>query len=198
VSEGNGDLPNGWAHASIEDLAHTATGGTPSRKREGYYGGSILWVKSGDLQDGYVSDIPESITEAGLKNSNAKIFSKGTVCIALYGATVGKLGILERDAATNQAVCGIFPFDGVEPRYIFYALRNERSNLIAQSKGGAQPNISNGIVRKVSLRIPPTTEQRRIVAKIEALQERSRRAREALSEVGPLLEQFRQSAFVAI
>ena len=197
MSDGNGALPDGWEVASVEEFARTATGGTPSRKRDEYYGGDIPWVKSGDLNDGIVTTVGESITEVGLKNSNAKIFPKGAVCIALYGATVGKLGILDIDATTNQAVCGIFAEDGVDPKYVFYALRNERANLIGQAQGGAQPNISNGIIKTTRLRIAPEAEQRRIVSKIESLQERSSRARRALSEVGPLLEQFRQSVLRA-
>jgi type I restriction enzyme S subunit len=191
------DLPLGWETASIESIAQTATGGTPSRKQSPYYGGSIPWVKSGDLNDGVIVETSETITTEGLANSNAKIFPKGAVCVALYGATVGKLGILEINAATNQAVCGVFPEGGIESKFVFYSLRNERENLISQAQGGAQPNISNGIVKETILRIPPLNEQRRIVAKIEALQERSRKAREALAEVGPLLEQFRQSLLAA-
>lgn len=197
MSDGNNSLPDGWIVASIDSFARTATGGTPSRKRKDYYGGDIPWVKSGDLKDSFVTSVHEMITQQGLHTSNAKIFPKGTVCVALYGATVGKLGILDIDAATNQAVCGIFPDDGIEPKYLFHALREKRNDLIAQAKGGAQPNISNGVVKQTKLRIAPLTEQHRIVAKIESLQGRSSRARAALAEVGPLLEQFRRSVLCA-
>lgn len=197
MSDNSSELPEGWSRAAVEDIAQTATGGTPSRKREQYYGGTIPWVKSGDLNDGLITGTSESITDQGLRDSNAKIFPRGAVCVALYGATVGKLGILDFDAATNQAVCGIFPEGGIESKFVFYSLRNERENLISQSQGGAQPNISNGIVKKTVLRVPPLAEQRRIVAKIEALQERSRKARKVLAEVGTQLEQFRQSLLAA-
>ena len=96
----------------LGDICRTASGGTPSRTNAGYYGGVIPWVKSGELPDGIVSSIEETITEVGLKNSSAKVFPKGTVLLALYGATVGKVGILPCDAATNQAVCAIFPPPG--------------------------------------------------------------------------------------
>lgn len=197
MSENSSKLPEGWSTAAVEDIAQTATGGTPSRKREQYYGGTIPWVKSGDLNDGLITGTSESITDQGLHDSNAKVFPRGAVCVALYGATVGKLGILDIDAATNQAVCGIFPEGGIESKFVFYSLRNERENLISQAQGGAQPNISNGIVKKTVLRVPPLAEQRRIVAKIEALQERSAKARDAVAEVGPLLQQFRQSLLAA-
>ena len=186
-------LPAGWAEAPIEDFAKTATGGTPSRKRDDYYGGDIPWVKSGDLTDGLVTEVDEKITQLGLDESNAKMFPKGAVCIALCGATVGKLGIIQMDASTNQAVCGIFAEDDISPDFVFHSLKNERTNLIAKAQGGAQPNISNGIIKKTVLRVAPKAEQVRIVSAIESLQERSSRAKQALSEARPLLSQLRQS-----
>jgi type I restriction enzyme S subunit len=134
-----------------------------------YFGGNIPWVKSGELGDGHVFDSEETLSELGLKSSNAKLFPKGTLCIALYGATVGKLGILEVDAATNQAVCGLFLPDDVHRDFVFYYLASIRHRLIEQGKGGAQSNISNGLVRQIRIPIAPLNEQVRIVAKIEEL-----------------------------
>ncbi|PAW75104.1 MAG: hypothetical protein B9S38_02510 [Verrucomicrobiia bacterium Tous-C4TDCM] len=97
-----------WQIAKISDFAKTTSGGTPSRTNPEFYTGNIPWIKSGDLNDGNVSEATEFITEEALKSSSAKLFPAGTLMIALYGATIGKLGILTIDAATNQAVCGIF------------------------------------------------------------------------------------------
>ena len=116
------ELPTSWAWTTIDEIASTSSGGTPSRTRLDYYGGSFPWVKSGELNDGLVSEVSETITEDGLKNSSAKIFPSGTLCIALYGATVGKVGILALDAATNQAVCGITPRAQIEAKYLFLFL----------------------------------------------------------------------------
>jgi type I restriction enzyme S subunit len=168
MSEGNG-LPKGWAEATIEDIAYTATGGTPDRKNPAYFGGDIPWVKSGELGDGRVYASEESLTALGVDESSAKIFSKGTLCIALYGATVGKLGILEMDATTNQAVCGIFVPPEVRREYLFHYLTLIRPKLVEQGKGGAQSNISNGLVRQTTIPIAPLPEQHRIVDKIEEL-----------------------------
>ena len=162
-------IPSSWIWSRIQDVATTATGGTPSRSISEYFGGSIPWVKSGELGDCHVFETEETLSELGLKSSNAKLFPKGTLCIALYGATVGKLGILEVDAATNQAVCGIFLPDEVHRDFAFYYLASIRRHLIEQGKGGAQSNISNGLVRETSIPIAPLNEQQRIVAKIEEL-----------------------------
>ncbi len=121
------------------DARHALKRRRSLRKNAAFYGGSIPWVKSGELRDGLVEGVAETITQAGLDNSSAKLFPKGTLCIALYGATVGKLGILGMDAATTQAVCGIFLPPFMEPRYFFNTLMRKRGELIAQGKGGAQP-----------------------------------------------------------
>jgi type I restriction enzyme, S subunit len=161
------ELPSSWNVMGLGDICKTTSGGTPSRTRSDYYGGSIPWVKSGELCDGIVYGIEETISEEGLKNSSAKIFKKGSLLIALYGATVGKLGILSRDAATNQAVCGIFPSEHIETKYLFWYLRSIRSDLIDKGQGGAQPNISQGIVKDIQIPLAPPTDQQRIVSEIE-------------------------------
>ena len=166
---GAGDSPSGWRWRPLGELAQTSTGGTPSRTDASCFGGSIPWVKSGELGDSIVYSTAESLTEIGLNQSSAKVFPKGTLCIALYGATVGKLGILGVDAATNQAVCGIFLPPFIDTRFVYRFLESIRPKLIQQGKGGAQSNISNGLVRATSIPVAPLPEQRRIVAKIEEL-----------------------------
>ena len=111
--------------ATIElgDLCRTTSGGTPSRDNAHYYGGNIPWVKSGELNDEIVTTTQERITKSGLKNSNAELLPAGTLLIALYGATAGKLGVLGMEAATNQAICAIFPSDEVNRDFLrFYLL----------------------------------------------------------------------------
>lgn len=186
-------LPHNWIIVNIEEIAVTSSGGTPKRSDSSYYGGNIPWVKSGELRDGEVNDISESITEDGLKNSSAKIFPEGTLCIAMYGATVGKVGILTCDAATNQAVCALFLSKYIDTKYIFYLLKNIRKDLIATSKGGAQPNISQFIIKKTQIPLAPFNEQKDIAKKIEILQAKSKKAKKALETAKPLLDKLRQS-----
>lgn len=161
------DLPEDWRWKKLGDICETTSGGTPSRTVAKYFDGNIPWVKSGELPDGVVSEIEEHITEEAIRNSSAKLFPAGTLLIALYGATVGKLGVLSRNATTNQAVCGIFPPDSLDRKYLFWYLRFVRSDLIAHAIGGAQPNISQGILRNLLLPIAPPEQQKRIVAEIE-------------------------------
>lgn len=160
-------------------MCYTTSGGTPKRSEAAYYGGDIPWVKSGDLTDGAVSTVSEFITQAGLGKSSAKLFSEGTLLIAMYGATVGKLGVLQIPAATNQAVCGITPSSDLDRDFLFFVLLSRRQELIGKSIGGAQPNISQTILRDLTFPLPPIEEQRRIVdilnraASIERLKARA-------------------------
>lgn len=186
-----------WQVAKISDFAKTTSGGTPSRKNPEYYTGQIPWIKSGDLNDGNVSQATEFITEEALKSSSAKLFPAGTLMIALYGATIGKLGILSIDAATNQAVCGIFVPEEVETKYLFYFLLYHRRELVKKGAGGAQPNITQGIVRDIQVPRPPLPEQRRIVARIEELFSRLDAGVAALRHAKAQLQRYRQSVLNA-
>ena len=177
----------------LGDIARTASGGTPRRDRPDFYGGSIPWVKSGELRDGIVLATEEAITEAAIEGSSAKIFPKGTVCVALYGATVGRVGVLGLDAATNQAVCGIFPSDELRPEYLRYFLFASRRRLVESGKGGAQPNISQQIVRDLRIPVPSTVRQREIVAYLDEQLSRLDASVATLHRVQANLKRYRAS-----
>ncbi|MGH8461329.1 MAG: restriction endonuclease subunit S [Stenotrophobium sp.] len=195
--EGGNPETSRWQLRRLRDFARTASGGTPKRDRPQFYGGPILWIKSGELRDGVVREAAESITQLGLDSSSAKIFPKGTLCIALYGATVGRLGILDIEAATNQAVCGIFPSEDVDTKYLFYFLFSRRGALIREAKGGAQPNISQEIIRELQVPVPPLDEQRHIVAELETQLTRLDASVTALKRVQANLKRYRASVLKA-
>lgn len=160
-----------WKAEPLGDIAFMTSGGTPSSKVSAYYeNGTIPWVRSGELENGAIRDTEIKITQAGLDNSSAKIFPKGTLLIALYGATIGKLAYLDIDACTNQAVCGIFENEKVSLKYLYYFLLFHRPDLVKQGVGGAQSNISQTILKKLMVSYPvDKTEQLRIIARIEEL-----------------------------
>ncbi|MCB9233962.1 MAG: restriction endonuclease subunit S [Bacteroidia bacterium] len=164
-------LPNGWDLRRIEEFAKTKSGGTPKRSNPKYWGGNIPWLKSGELNDLlYIKKNSEFISEEGLKNSSASLFKKGTLLMAMYGATAGKLGILGMDAATNQAVCSIQnPRKSFVEKFLYYFLLLSRPKIIEDSSGGAQPNISKTYIDSIEIPLPPLPEQERIVAKLDTL-----------------------------
>jgi type I restriction enzyme, S subunit len=158
---------------SLGEIANTTSGGTPDRGRSEYYGGDIPWIKSGELNDGVIEGSEEYITNIGLSNSSAKIYPEGTLVVALYGATVGKTGILAIDAASNQAVCAVTPInEDVNKYFLFWFLRYKRPDFLKSSFGGAQPNISQKILRETILPLPSSNLQRQICAYLEAIESR--------------------------
>ena len=161
------EAPESWVWTTLGEVGTWQSGGTPSRSNKTYYGGNIPWLKTGDLNDGLISDIPESITEEAVANSSAKINPTGSVLIAMYGATIGKLGILTFPATTNQACCACIEFNAIIQLYLFYFLLSQRNEFIAKGGGGAQPNISKEIIVNTFIPLPPLSEQQHIVMEIE-------------------------------
>ena len=161
------EVPNNWAWTTLGSIGTWQAGGTPSRSNKSYYGGNIPWLKTGDLNDGLITNIPESITEEAVANSSAKINPTGSVLIAMYGATIGKLGILTFHATTNQACCACIEYFAITQHYLFYFLLSHRDIFIAKGGGGAQPNISKEIIVNTAIPLPPLAEQERIVTEIE-------------------------------
>ena len=153
----------------LGNIGEWRSGATPNRQNVKYYQGSIPWLKTGDLNDAYITHVEETITELATKNTSAKIRPIGSVLMAMYGATIGKLGILSIPCATNQACCACIPFSGVSNKFLFFYLLSQRKNFIDQGAGGAQPNISREKIIANLIPLPPLKEQQRIVKKIEQL-----------------------------
>lgn len=163
-----GKLPNGWCKTTLGSIGKWQSGATPSRLCKDYYGGNIPWLKTGDLNDGIIQTIPEYITEKALEETSVKLNPKGSILLAMYGATIGKIGILSIPATTNQACCACVDFH-MDKMFLFYFLLANRENFVAMGGGGAQPNISKEKITHTNISLPPLNEQHRIVAKIEEL-----------------------------
>ncbi len=161
------EVPEGWKWQKLGDIGEWQSGATPSRLNKDYYGGDIPWLKTGDLNDGYISEIPETITQKALEETSVKLNPAGSVLIAMYGATIGKVGILTFPATTNQACCACVDYQGIEQKYLFYYLLSHKDDFIMLGGGGAQPNISKEKIVDSFIPIPPLHEQKRIVDAIE-------------------------------
>ena len=189
-----------WIREPLSDICDTTSGGTPSRKvQEYYHNGTIPWVKSGELENNIILDTEEFITEEALANSSDKIFPAGTLLIALYGATIGKLAFLGIPAATNQAVCAIFENKKVSLKYLYYYMLFKRPDLVKQGIGGAQPNISQAILKKLIIPYPVlTSDQERIVARIEELFSQLDAGVETLKKTKAQLLRYRRSVIINV
>ncbi|WP_088891250.1 restriction endonuclease subunit S [Leptolyngbya ohadii] len=174
----------------ISAFCKTGSGTTPSRnKHDRYYDGDIPWVKSGELRESVITKTEETVTREALAETPLKIAPKGAVLVAMYGANVGRLGILGIEATTNQAVCHIIPDqDKADSRYLFHVLRQKLPEFISRSVGGAQPNISQQIIRETEIPLPPIAEQKRIAAILDKAEELRGLRRRALEELDAIVQ----------
>ena len=148
------------------NIGDWGSGSTPQRGNSSYYGGSIPWLKTGELNDGVVYDTAEKITDKALKECSLRLNKIGDVLIAMYGATIGKVAIAGIDLTTNQACCGCTPII-VYNEYLFYFLMASKVDFVKKGEGGAQPNISREKLVSHLMPIPPIDEQQRIVLAIK-------------------------------
>ena len=162
------EIPNSWTWARMGQVGDWGAGSTPQRGNQDYYGGNILWLKTGELNNDIVYDTEEKITQRAFQDCSLRMNKIGDVLIAMYGATIGKLAIVGKELTTNQACCGCTPY-AVYNWFLFYFLMANRDSFIKKGEGGAQPNISRVKLVEHLIPLPPLNEQKRIVKRIETL-----------------------------
>lgn len=151
-------VPQGWERGMLSDFFDTTSGGTPSRSQPEYYLGDINWVKTQELNENFIFDTEEKITEEAITKSSAKLFPENTLLVSIYGGTnIGRTGILARPSACNQACVALFPIhQSANPYFAQLFLQNVRENLIGMSQGAAQTNISQQVLRQIEMTLPNT------------------------------------------
>jgi type I restriction enzyme S subunit len=197
-SEMFGDPANNhhrWLVAKLGDVARTTSGGTPGRGVPEYFGGPIPWVKSGELHQETVTITEETLTVRGVAESSAKVMPPGTVLVAMYGATVGAVATLGIAAATNQAVCCIQPSRELEPVYLVHLLKHLTPSLLAKRVGGAQPNLSQELLRNMHIVVPPHDAQHEFSKRIRAINRLKASQRASLAEMDSLFASLQHRAF---
>ena len=167
------EIPNSWTWARMGQVGDWGAGSTPQRGNQDYYGGNILWLKTGELNNDIVYDTEEKITQRAFQDCSLRMNKIGDVLIAMYGATIGKLAIVGKELTTNQACCGCTPFV-VYNWFLFYFLMASRDSFIKKGEGGAQANISRVKLVEHLIPLPPLNEQKRIIKRIETLFEHLR------------------------
>ena len=162
------EIPQGWEWCRMGSIGDWGAGATPAKSNPDYYGGSILWLRTGELNNGIVYDSEIKITKKALQECSLRMNRIGDVLIAMYGATIGKVAIVGKELTTNQACCACTPF-GIYNYFLFFFLMGSQIDFIKKGEGGAQPNISREKLVPHLMPIPPLTEQYRIVEKIQYL-----------------------------
>ena len=162
------EIPNGWEWTRMGNIGDWGAGATPAKGNTAYYGGNILWLRTGELNNSVVYDTEIKVTEKALKECSLRLNKIGDVMIAMYGATIGKVAIVGKELTTNQACCACTSF-GIYNYFLFYFLMGSQAEFVKKGEGGAQPNISREKLVSHLMPVPPINEQYRIVEKIKAL-----------------------------
>ena len=161
-------IPDSWVWCRMGAIGIWGAGSTPSKGNPNYYGGNILWLRTGELNNSVVYDTEIKITQKALEECSLRINKVGDILIAMYGATIGKVAIVGKEMTTNQACCACTPI-GVFNWYLFYFLMASQQYFIKIGEGGAQPNISREKLISYLIPIPPIAEQMRIVEKLKTI-----------------------------
>ena len=162
------EIPESWEWCRMGTIGIWGAGSTPAKGNPNYYGGNILWLRTGELNNSVVYDTEIKITQKALENCSLRMNKIGDVMIAMYGATIGKVAIAGAEMTTNQACCACTPI-GIFNGYLFYFLMASQQDFIKKGEGGAQPNISREKLISHMIPIPPLAEQRRIVETLKIL-----------------------------
>ena len=162
-----GEIPEEWKKTKVSWLfSNIGSGGTPSSRNNKYYdNGNVNWINTGDLNDGYLKNTKNKITEDALKDlTTLKIYPENSLVIAMYGATIGKLAVTKIQATTNQACCVMSKPVNTSIKFMYYWFLTSREDIINSSSGGGQPNISQSLIKNLNVFLPDILEQDRIVS----------------------------------
>lgn len=190
-----------WKEVRLREVAkEVKSGGTPSRKNKDYWeNGTIPWVKIQDIpEDGYVVDTEEKITENGLNNSSAKLLPKGTILFTIF-ATIGRVGILNIEAATNQAIAGIILKEDYNQKYIYWVLRKFGEKLAQKGRGGAQNNVNLTFLKNLKIPVsfrngkPDIEKQKEIADYLDSVYEKIKALKEKIQNQITQLEKMKES-----
>lgn len=185
-----------WINSKLGDIITTSSGGTPNRSNAEFYNGTIPWIKTGELKNKYIYEAEEYITEDAIKKSSAKIFPKNTVLLAMYGATIGNCSILKTESSTNQACCAFLPSEKIDHEFLYYKFNYEKNEIIALGAGGAQPNISQKILKDYIINYPPRIyEQQKIAAILSSVDEAIEKTEQIIEQTETVKKGLMQELF---
>ena len=187
-----GNIPSSWHIMKISRLFELiGSGTTPKSTRDEYYNGTINWLQSGDINGGYVNFTDKKISKDICENNTAlTIYAPPFIVIAMYGASIGNISIVNIEACTNQACCVLsFPNEIMNLNYLFYQLKSAKDEMLLSSRGGTQPNISQAIIRQMRVAVPSYKEQQYIA---NYLDDRCSKIDAIIAEAKASIEEYKE------
>jgi type I restriction enzyme S subunit len=187
----------GWEKVGLEQISSISSGSTPSRKNEGNFKGNIPWVKTGEVNSRIIFDTEEKISEMALKNSSCKLYPAGSLIIAMYGQgkTRGQVGMLGIEASTNQACAVLTKSENANFTFLYKLIQMSYEDLRSLGRGGNQPNLNSGILKKYLVLSPPLTLQNQFAERVEAIEAQKAQAQKELEKAEELFGSLLQGAF---
>ncbi|MCY9532102.1 type I restriction enzyme, S subunit [Paenibacillus sp. cl6col] len=188
----------GWQTVKIGSILNVETGSTPSRNKKEYYEyATIPWVKTGEIEQGYIYNTEERITQVAIEETNCKILPENTILIAMYGQgkTRGKSGILKISAATNQACAALLPSNGIDTEYLFRLLRVNYDNLRSLGRGGNQENLNLSIIKDYTIVLPPISLQNQFASIVTKIEEQKSLVKQSIQETQQLFDSLMSQYF---
>lgn len=159
-----GKVPEHWKVMKTSlAFTHIGSGTTPSTSKNEYYeDDGDFWLQTGDLTDSIITDTSKKVSKIAIRECNLKFYPTNSVVIAMYGATIGKMGLLQIECATNQACCVLPSNNHIDAKFTFYFFLSAKTDLLISAIGGGQPNISQDVIKKTKMIVPPLSEQQTI------------------------------------
>lgn len=182
-----------WVGKPLGEIAEVQSGGTPSVVQRDYWGGNIPWYSSGELNKTYTTHPERLITEAGLSNSNAKLFPKGSLLVGMYDTAALKMSILDRDGAFNQAIAGVMPNEKIEVEFVLHAINANKPRLLLERRGVRQKNLSLRKIKEIIMPLPELAEQRAVVSALKGLWAETQRLESIYQQTLAALAELKKS-----
>ena len=187
-----GDIPIHWELWKLSSkFKDISSGTTPQAGNDRFYeNGEYPWINTGDLNDSFLHSCKKKVTQTALdEHSVLNLHPPGVLIMAMYGATIGKLGITSFEACCNQACCVIGTSKSVETKYLFYWLMGNRTEIVNRAYGGGQPNISQDVIKRLRITCPPSKEQTAIA---NYLDEKTSKLDQLVSNLENQIEQLQE------
>lgn len=185
----------GWDIKQLQDIGEWKSGGTPSRTNKEYFKGDIDWYSAGELNQLYLEGSVEKITQEAIQESSTKVFYKGSMLIGMYDTAAFKMGILQRDSASNQACANIMPNDDVDIVWLYYNLMHMKEHFLSNRRGIRQKNLNLGMIKEFEIPIPPIEIQKQFVIFVQQVEKQKFIVQQNLYKLQELFDSLMQQFF---
>ena len=184
-----------WELRRLDEIGILKSGGTPKRCNPEYFKGNINWYSAGELNDLFLTESIEKITEAAIEESSTKLFKAGSLLIGMYDTAAFKMGILKTDSTSNQACANIFPTEDVNVIWLYFNLTHMKEYFLSNRRGIRQKNLNLGMIKEFEIPVPPINIQNEFAIFTESVNNFKIKVQKSLEENQKLFDSLMQNYF---